>query len=120
MGIKTEETTSRRTGEAMEAMVKIFSNKQKTGNAKQVLFILTRGRTFGCVYKLQNAAKELNKLGVKVYVLAFGTRLIMEELTMMTKPDRIFRATKYEHLVKGNSESPAIIQRIAQRVIRCE
>ena len=88
--------------------------------AKQVLFIFTRGRTYGCLYKLQAAAKALKRLGVRVYVIGFGNRLILEELTMMTKPGMIFRATTYGHLVRGNGRRPGILKRLANRLIRCK
>lgn len=118
--IKLDRTKSRRIGEAMENAVKIFSaNKAKAPQAKMVLFLILRGRTYGCVYKLQAAAKSLKALGVRVYVIGFGTRLILEELTMITTPPRIFRATKYEHVVIGSSKKPSIMIRIQHRLQRC-
>ena len=119
--IKLDRTKSRRTGEAMENAVKIFkANKAKAPNAKLVLFVFVRGRTYGCLYKLQAAAKSLKALGVRVYVIGFGTRLILEELAMMTIPERIFRATKYEHVIQGNLAKPSIMIRIEHRLQRCE
>lgn len=105
----------------MENAVKIFAaNKGKAPQAKMVLFLVVRGRTFGCVYKLQAAAKSLKTLGVRVYVIGFGTRLIFEELTMITTPARIFRATKYEHVIVGNTQKPSIMIRIQHRLQRCK
>lgn len=119
--IRLDRTKSRRIGEAMENAVKIFAaNKGKAPQAKMVLFLVVRGRTFGCVYKLQAAAKSLKTLGVRVYVIGFGTRLIFEELTMITTPARIFRATKYEHVIVGNTQKPSIMIRIQHRLQRCK
>ncbi|XP_065051247.1 uncharacterized protein LOC135680930 isoform X2 [Rhopilema esculentum] len=117
--IRMDQTKSRRIGEAMENVVKVFAgNKAKAPQAKMVLFLIVRGRTYGCVYKLQAAAKSLKALGVRVYVIGFGTRLILEELTMITTPPRIFRATKYEHVVIGSSRKPSIMIRIQHRLQR--
>ena len=119
--IKEDTTKSRRTGEAMQQTVRIFAAaKAKSAGIKQVLFIFVRGRSYGCIYKLQAASKALKQLGVRVYVIGFGTRLILEELTMMTKPGMIFRATTYAHLIKGNAGRPGILPRLANRLIRCE
>ena len=118
--LRGDNTRSRRTGEAMEQAARIFAaSKAKTPGQKQVLFIFTRGRSYGCIYKLQSAAKTLKRLGVKVYVIGFGTRLILEELTMMTKPGMIFRATTYAHLVSPLGVRPPILLRLANRLVRC-
>ncbi len=103
----------------MNVIAKLMQNKQKIGNAKQVLFVIVRGRTYGCVYMLQRGAKILKKLNVRVYVIMLGTRILKEELTMMTNPGMVFMATKQEHLVKGNNDKPAILKRIAHRLVRC-
>ena len=119
--IRLDRTKSRRIGEAMQNVVKVFSaNKAKAPQAKMVLFLVVRGRTYGCVYKLQSAAKALKALGVRVYIIGFGTRLILEELTMITPPARIFRATKYEHVVAGSTKKPSIMIRIQHRLQRCK
>ena len=119
--IKEDNTRSRRTGEAMQQTVRIFAAaKAKSPELKQVLFVFVRGRSYGCIYKLQAASKALRQLGVRVYVIGIGTRLILEELTMMTKPIMIFRATTYAHLVRGNTGAPGILPRLANRLIRCE
>lgn len=105
----------------MQQTIRTFAAaKARVPGIKQVLFIFTRGRSYGCIYKLQAASKALKQLGVKVYVIGFGTRLILEELTMMTKPPMIFRATTYTHLIKGNQGQTGVLPRIANRLIRCE
>lgn len=119
--LRYDQSKSRRIGEAMQQAVKIFStNKAKAPQAKMVLFLVVRGRTYGCVYKVQSAAKALKALGVRVYIIGFGTRLILEELTMITTPPRIFRATKYEHVVIGSSRKPSIMIRLQHRLQRCK
>ena len=119
--IRFDQSKSRRIGEALEKAANVFStNKAKAPQAKMVLFLVIRGRTYGCVYKIQSAAKALKALGVRVYIIGFGTRLILEELTMITTPPRIFRATKYEHVVSGSTKKPSIMIRIQHRLQRCK
>ncbi len=90
--IRFDRTRSRRIGEALESMVKVFTvNKPKDPEAKMILFLFVRGRTYGCLYKLLNAVKALKNLGVRVYAFGFGTRCLMEELAMITLPERVFR-----------------------------
>ena len=119
--IRDDASNGRRIGEALETIVKWFAPvKARSPGARKVLFLYLKGRTLGCVYKLRDAASQLRTMGVRIYIIGFGTRLLLEELAMITLPERIFRVTAYEHVILGNTKLPSVMVRIEQRLERCK
>ena len=92
----------RKTGEALQAYYNDFIGvKSQKADYKMGLFLIIKGSTAGSTDLLKKYGQMFKTLGVKIYIMAFGSGNDMAQLQMITDMSMIYQAKDFSAVMTG-------------------